>query len=72
VWLDFVLTPDPLHGRVPDPIRAFGSYRERDVALVLVHEPDYFPILVRTTRTDVQLSGHSHGGQVQFSALLPH
>ena len=56
---------------VPDPIRAFGSYREGDVALALVHEPDYFPILVRTTRTDVQLSGHSHGGQVRLPGLGP-
>jgi len=41
------------------------------VALALVHEPDYFPTMVRITRADLQLSGHSHGGQVRFPALGP-
>jgi uncharacterized protein len=56
---------------VPDPIRAFGSYREGDMALALVHEPDYFPMLVGLTPADVQLSGHSHGGQVRLPGLGP-
>jgi predicted MPP superfamily phosphohydrolase len=56
---------------VPDPIRAFGGYREGDVALTLVHEPDYFPVLIGLTPMDVQLSGHSHGGQVRLPTLGP-
>jgi uncharacterized protein len=56
---------------VPDPIGAFGGYREGDLALALVHEPDYFPKLVGLTPVGVQLSGHSHGGQVRFPGLGP-
>jgi uncharacterized protein len=56
---------------VPDPIRAFGTYRGADVALALVHEPDYFPILIGLSPVDVQFSGHSHGGQVRLPALGP-
>jgi predicted MPP superfamily phosphohydrolase len=67
----FLAGLDSVLGGVPDPIRAFGSYREGDVALALVHEPDYFPMLVRMTRADVQFSGHSHGGQVRLPALGP-
>lgn len=33
-------------------------------AVLLVHEPDYADISAPTARFDLQLSGHSHGGQV--------
>jgi predicted MPP superfamily phosphohydrolase len=56
---------------VPDPIRAFAAYRKGDVAIALVHEPDYFSTMVQLTPVDLQLSGHSHGGQVRFPALDP-
>jgi len=36
-------------------------------AILLAHEPDYADISAATGRFDLQLSGHSHGGQV----LLP-
>jgi predicted MPP superfamily phosphohydrolase len=56
---------------VPDPIRAFTGCRETDTALALVHEPDYFQTMVQLTPVQLQLSGHSHGGQVRFPALGP-
>jgi uncharacterized protein len=56
---------------VPDPIRAFAGCRETDTALALVHEPDYFPTMVKLTPVQLQLSGHSHGGQVRIPALGP-
>lgn len=34
-------------------------------AIMLVHEPDYADILANTSRPLLQLSGHSHGGQVR-------
>jgi predicted MPP superfamily phosphohydrolase len=67
----FLAGLDSVLGGVPDPIRALGSYREGNVALALVHEPDYFPTLVGLTPVDVQLSGHSHGGQVRLPGLGP-
>jgi uncharacterized protein len=56
---------------VPDPIRSFAGCREIDTALALVHEPDYFPTMVKLTPVQLQLSGHSHGGQVRIPALGP-
>lgn len=35
-------------------------------ALLLMHEPDYADISAATGRFDLQLSGHSHGGQVDI------
>lgn len=37
---------------------------EQGCALLLVHEPDYADISAATGRFALQLSGHSHGGQV--------
>jgi len=38
-------------------------------AILLVHEPDYADISAATGRFDLQLSGHSHGGQVRLPGL---
>lgn len=67
----FLAGLDSVTKGVPDPIRAFAGCRETGVALALVHEPDYFPTLVRLTPVQLQLSGHSHGGQVRLPALGP-
>jgi uncharacterized protein len=56
---------------VPDPICAFAGYRESDTTLALVHEPDYFPTMIKLTPVQLQLSGHSHGGQVRIPPLGP-
>jgi uncharacterized protein len=55
----------------PDPVRAFADCRGTDTGLALVHEPDYFPTMVKLTPVQLQLSGHSHGGQVRIPPLGP-
>jgi predicted MPP superfamily phosphohydrolase len=44
--------------------------------VLLVHEPDFADIAATTQRIDLQLSGHTHGGQIRIpgygALLLPH
>jgi predicted MPP superfamily phosphohydrolase len=40
-------------------------------AILLAHEPDYADVSAATGRFDLQLSGHSHGGQVIIPFLGP-
>jgi predicted MPP superfamily phosphohydrolase len=47
--------------------RAFGRL-DLPVALVLMHNPDFFP-LWRRPGTNVILAGHTHGGQVTLPWL---
>jgi len=48
---------------------------EEGAAILLAHEPDYADISANSKRFDLQLSGHSHGGQVVIpffgAPLLP-
>jgi len=67
----FLAGLDSVCAGAPDPIRAFADCRETDTAVALVHEPDYFPTMVKLTSTQLQLSGHSHGGQVRLPLLGP-
>lgn len=52
----------------PDPLRALSKLRPDGFNLLLVHEPDLAPSFVRFP-IDLQLSGHSHGGQVKLPLL---
>lgn len=38
-------------------------------AILLAHEPDFAEISAASGRFDLQLSGHSHGGQVRFPLI---
>jgi predicted MPP superfamily phosphohydrolase len=40
-------------------------------AILLAHEPDFADATVRTGRFDLQISGHSHGGQVIVPLIGP-
>ena len=40
-----------------------------EAALLLAHEPDFADISAATGRFDLQLSGHSHGGQIRLPRL---
>jgi predicted MPP superfamily phosphohydrolase len=44
---------------------------EKGAAILLAHEPDYADISANAKRFDLQLSGHSHGGQVVIPILGP-
>ena len=39
-------------------------------AILLAHEPDFADVSAATGRFDLQLSGHSHGGQVRVPVLM--
>lgn len=42
-----------------------------EAVIMLVHEPDYADAVANFRRVDLQLSGHSHGGQVRVPGLGP-
>ena len=42
---------------------------ENGAAILLAHEPDFADVAAATGRFDLQLSGHSHGGQVRVPLL---
>jgi predicted MPP superfamily phosphohydrolase len=45
--------------------------KDDSAAILLAHEPDFADISMRTNRFDLQVSGHSHGGQVVFPFYGP-
>jgi predicted MPP superfamily phosphohydrolase len=59
----------------PCPSQAFWGRRGDLCSIALVHEPDPISELCMEVPIDLQLSGHSHGGQVRFpifgALLLP-
>lgn len=59
----------------PDLPATLKNIPPGEFAVLLAHEPD-FAIQVAKTQVDLQLSGHSHGGQVRFpiigAPVLPH
>jgi uncharacterized protein len=38
-------------------------------AILLAHEPDYADVSVKTGRFDLQISGHTHGGQIDLPVI---
>lgn len=44
---------------------------EHGAAILLAHEPDFADTYTKTRRFDLQLSGHSHGGQVRVPLSGP-
>lgn len=50
--------------------RVIDSLPEADVpAILLAHEPDYADVVAETGRFALQMSGHSHGGQIRLPIL---
>lgn len=57
--------------RHADLDRVMDGLPEAACAILLAHEPDYADISAATGRFDLQLSGHSHGGQVALPLVGP-
>ena len=49
-----------------NPKAAFSARKNERVILALVHEPDYIDRLRKVVPVDLQLSGHTHGGQIRI------
>ncbi len=51
--------------------QVFAKLPENGAAILLAHEPDFADTTAETGRFDLQLSGHSHGGQIAVPLLGP-
>lgn len=61
---------DPYWGE-PDLDRVISQLPANTPAILLVHEPDYLGKSSKTHKFALQLSGHSHGGQIRLPFLKP-
>ncbi|MFS0727968.1 metallophosphoesterase [Paenibacillus sp. 1P07SE] len=50
----------------PDPAAALAGTQDGDYIIMLVHEPDYADSYGDNLGVRLQLSGHSHGGQIRL------
>jgi predicted MPP superfamily phosphohydrolase len=62
---------DDIWNGVPRMREVLSALPEAGAAVLLAHEPDYADFSVKTGRFDLQLSGHSHGGQVVLPLVGP-
>ena len=62
IWLAGI---DDVIGKHNDLDQTLKNIPSRESTIVLVHEPDYADVVSRR-HVDLQLSGHSHGGQVRL------
>jgi uncharacterized protein len=59
---------DVLHG-IPNLNAALDGAPDSAPVILMVHEPDYARMAAAEPRVRVQLSGHTHGGQVRLPLL---
>jgi predicted MPP superfamily phosphohydrolase len=57
--------------RKADLAAALSDVPHEETAVLLVHEPDYADVARLDTRIALQLSGHSHGGQICVPGIGP-
>ena len=75
----FVRNGDLLHVAGVDDVKerrarmdqVLAQLPDEGCAILLAHEPDYADVSAATGRFDLQLSGHSHGGQVVLPFIGP-
>ena len=67
---------DDIWEGVPRLDHVIAQLREDGAAILMAHEPDFADTSAATGRFDLQLSGHTHGGQVVLPfigpPILPH
>lgn len=63
-----LLGTDSVWSGTVDARACYRGHRDEPV-IALVHEPDVFDTLRRNHRVDLQLSGHTHGGQCRVPLL---
>jgi uncharacterized protein len=62
---------DSMAAGTPNVHAAFAAHRGKMPTLVLAHEPDSIDYYSQYAPIDLQLSGHSHGGQIRLPGLGP-
>ena len=62
---------DDLWSGEPDIEAALADWREDVPTVLLAHEPDFADDFLADGRIQLQLSGHSHGGQVRVPGMGP-
>ncbi|MBI5954693.1 MAG: metallophosphoesterase [Chloroflexi bacterium] len=72
----FIAGVDDIWEKKYDLERVTDKLPRDGAAILLAHEPDFADVSAKTGRFDLQLSGHSHGGQVVIpffgAPILPH
>lgn len=61
----------PLETHLPRVQKLVSLLPEQGAAILMVHEPDFAEIASRVGRFDLQLSGHSHAGQIRLPFVGP-
>jgi len=69
-YLHITGVDDMLFGH-PDLNKLIATLPKDGAAILLSHEPDFADESAKTGRFDLQISGHSHGGQVVLPFLRP-
>ncbi len=62
---------DDLYSGQPNLPKVIEQLTDDSPVILLVHEPDFIDISAKTGKFALQLSGHSHGGQIKMPFLPP-
>ena len=65
----FVAGIDSIWGGKPSPPKTWEGHKRHQPVIALVHEPDAFDHLRPYHRIDLQLYGHTHGGQCRVPLI---